>query len=157
LSNTESDLIIRYADEQALPDLLCLYEQLHPSGAKLSLEDAAGILHALPLFPGSGIFVGYCGERLATSCTLTVIPNLTWSGRPYALIENVITDSSLRNRGFGRTILQHATSQAWLHGCYKVMLMTGSKSPATLKFYTEAGFEQTKTGFQIRRVPERQM
>jgi hypothetical protein len=31
--------------------------------------------------------------------------------------------------------------------------MTGSKDPATLAFYEGAGFEQTKTGFQIRRQP----
>lgn len=35
------------------------------------------------------------------------------------------------------------------------MLMTGSKNPATLAFYERAGFEQTKTGFQIRRHPPR--
>lgn len=42
---------------------------------------------------------------------------------------------------------------AWEAGCYKVMLMTGSKRPETLRFYADAGFEQSKTGFQIRRPP----
>jgi hypothetical protein len=40
-------------------------------------------------------------------------------------------------------------------GSYKVMLMTGSKDLATLAFYTSAGFEQSKTGFQVRRLPAR--
>ncbi|WP_235909151.1 MULTISPECIES: hypothetical protein [Brucella/Ochrobactrum group] len=31
-------------------------------------------------------------------------------------------------------------------GCYKVMLLTGSKQPATLKFYHDVGFEQNKAG-----------
>jgi hypothetical protein len=35
------------------------------------------------------------------------------------------------------------------------MLMTGSKKPSTLAFYASAGFEQNKTGFQIRRLPPR--
>jgi len=35
------------------------------------------------------------------------------------------------------------------------MLLTGSKTPATLKFYKDVGFEQNKTGFQIRRLPVR--
>jgi hypothetical protein len=35
------------------------------------------------------------------------------------------------------------------------MLMTGSKKPSTLAFYASAGFEQSKTGFQVRRLPTR--
>ena len=35
------------------------------------------------------------------------------------------------------------------------MLLTGSKNPATLRFYEDAGFEQSKTGFQARRLPVR--
>jgi GNAT superfamily N-acetyltransferase len=70
---------------------------------------------------------------------------------PYALIENVVTHTDHRNRGFGKAILKAATERAWVEGCYKVMLMTGSKRPSTIAFYGAAGFEQTKTGFQIRR------
>jgi hypothetical protein len=36
--------------------------------------------------------------------------------------------------------------------CYKVMLLTGSNDPATPRFYEDAGFEQSKTGFQARRI-----
>jgi hypothetical protein len=32
-----------------------------------------------------------------------------------------------------------------------VMLMTGRNDPGTLDFYQRAGFQQSKTGFQIRR------
>jgi hypothetical protein len=31
------------------------------------------------------------------------------------------------------------------------MLLTGSKNPATLRFYENCGFAQDKTGYQIRR------
>jgi GNAT superfamily N-acetyltransferase len=73
----------------------------------------------------------------------------------YALIENVVTAASHRKRGFGRALLERAVSIAWEHGCYKVMLLTGSTEPATLAFYRGVGFEQNKTGFQIRRLPVR--
>jgi hypothetical protein len=36
-----------------------------------------------------------------------------------------------------------------------VMLMTGSKRPSTLAFYASAGFEQSKTGFQVRHLAPR--
>jgi hypothetical protein len=45
---------------------------------------------------------------------------------------------------------RRAVTAAWQVDCYKVMLMTGSKRTSTLAFYTSAGFEQNKTGFQIR-------
>ena len=56
------------------------------------------------MFPGSEIFVGVLDDAVVTSCTLVVIPNLTRGGQPYALIENVITDSAFRGSGFGKKI-----------------------------------------------------
>jgi len=106
-------------------------------------------------YEGSVILIGLVGTELATSCTLAVIPNLTRGGAPYALIENVVTHAEHRSRGFGKAILEAAIGRAWDAGCYKVMLMTGSKRPWTLAFYEAAGFEPSKTGFQIRRHPVR--
>ena len=50
-------------------------------------------------------------------------------------------------------MLRTAIDAAWQAGCYKVMLMTGSTNPATHRFYVGAGFQQSKTGYQIRRAP----
>lgn len=72
---------------------------------------------------------------------------------PYALIENVVTHPDQRNAGHGKAILAEAATLAWAAHCYKVMLLTGSQRPAVHSFYLSAGFEQSKTGFQIRRVP----
>jgi GNAT superfamily N-acetyltransferase len=80
-----------------------------------------------------------------------VIPNLTRGGKPYALIENVVTHAAYRGRGFGQAVLRAAVERAWAARCYKAMLMTGSKRASTLAFYEAAGFEQSKTGFQVRR------
>ena len=63
--------------------------------------------------------------------------------------------SLFRGRGFGKKILQAAVAAAWQADCYKVMLMTGSKKASTLAFYGAAGFEQNKTGFQVRRIAPR--
>lgn len=107
-------------------------------------------------YNGSAILAGKVDEVIVASCTLIVIPNLTRKGRPYALIENVVTHSSWRQLGFGAAVLKAAADRAWEKGCYKVMLMTGSKDYGTLTFYEKVGFEQSKTGFQMRRHPVRQ-
>jgi GNAT superfamily N-acetyltransferase len=84
------------------------------------------------------------------------VPNLTRGGVPYALIENVVTHAEHRGRGYGKAVLEAAIAKAWELDCYKVMLLTGSKNPATLGFYQSVGFEQTKTGFETRRLPKRE-
>ena len=99
--------------------------------------------------------VGIVDTSMIASCTLIVIPNLTRGGQPYGLIENVVTHADHRRRGYGKQLLQSAVTAAWDADCYKVMLMTGSKKTATLAFYASAGFEQNKTGFQVRRLPQR--
>jgi GNAT superfamily N-acetyltransferase len=149
------ELNIRDAEPDDLPRLQQLYRHLTPDDAMCPPDEAVIVLQRLLLFPGSAILIGEAEGILAASCTLVVIPNLTRGGRPYGLIENVVTHSDWRNRGFGRLILQAAAEQAWAAGCYKVMLMTGSKKPSTLEFYRSVGFEQSKTGFQMRRHPVR--
>ncbi|ESQ75398.1 GNAT family N-acetyltransferase [Asticcacaulis sp. AC402] len=146
---------IRSADREDIADLLNLYRHLDPADKETTVEDGLRNLELLKLYPGSTILVGCLGEAIVASCTLVVIPNLTRGAAPYALIENVVTDARFRSRGYGKAVLKHATEAAWHAGCYKVMLLTGSKRPEVLKFYQDAGFEQNKTGFQIRRLPPR--
>ena len=150
-----TELIIRVAEQADLPALQDLYRHLHPEDERCPDEKAAEILEKLRNFEGSAVLIGLLGADLVASCTVIVIPNLTRSGTPYALIENVVTDAGHRNRGLGKAILKAAIDRAWKAGCYKAMLMTGSKKPSTLAFYEAAGFEQSKTGFQARRLPAR--
>jgi GNAT superfamily N-acetyltransferase len=149
----KEDLKIRPATEEDLLGLLSLYRHLTPDDPILSEVDATNILDQLQKYQGSQILIGQIGQEIVSSCTLVVIPNLTRGGTPYALIENVVTHQQYRKRGMARAILQAAVDTAWQNGCYKVMLLTGSKDPGTLEFYEKAGFTQNKTGFQIRRIP----
>ncbi|GLQ57143.1 GNAT family N-acetyltransferase [Devosia nitrariae] len=149
-------LHIRPAEESDLQVLLDLYAHLDARDLRCPPDEAIRVFRRFQLYPGSTILVGFVGKTMVTSCTLVVIPNLTRGGRSYGLIENVVTHSHYRNRGFGKALLDAAAERAWAEDCYKVMLMTGSKTPATLAFYASAGFEQTKTGFQMRRHPARE-
>lgn len=151
-----SDVIIRAAERRDIPALLALYRHLNPNDPDLSPREAEGSLGLISRYPGSEILVGFAREALVTSCTLIVVPNLTRGGMPYGLIENVVTDAGYRKRGYGQAVLEAALVRAWRFDCYKVMLLTGSKDPATLKFYGGVGFKQSKVGFQVRRIPPRE-
>jgi GNAT superfamily N-acetyltransferase len=149
-ANTE--LRIRPVQREDLQVLLDLYSHLDAQDQRCSADEAIAVLERFLRYPGSEILIGLFDTKLVTSCTLVVIPNLTRGGRPYALIENVVTHAEYRGRGLGKTMLKEAVRRAWVQDCYKAMLMTGSKKPSTLAFYEAVGFEQTKTGFQIRRL-----
>jgi GNAT superfamily N-acetyltransferase len=152
----DAPLTIRWALSSDLPHLLALYRHLDPDDRMPPLDVAQRRLAALQAYQGSAIFVGIADNAIVATCTLVVIPNLTRGGQPYGLIENVVTHAAYRGRGFGKELLRATVAAAWQADCYKVMLLTGSKSPSTLAFYTAAGFEQSKTGFQVRRLAPRQ-
>jgi len=146
---------IRFATREDVPQLLRLYRHLDPDDRETTVEDGLRNLELLQRYPGSHVLIGCVEKDIVATCTLVVIPNLTRGGAPYALIENVVTDVAYRNRGYGKAVLRDAVEAAWQAGCYKVMLLTGSKRPDVLKFYQDAGFAQSKTGFQIRKLPPR--
>ncbi len=148
-------LSIRPATADDVPALLALYDHLSSDNDRCPPDLAADNIARIAAIAGSAVLVGAVNDALVTSCTVIVIPNLSRGGRPYAVIENVVTHPDHRGRGYGTAVLDAASEQAWAQGCYKVMLSTGSTRPATLSFYKSAGFAQSRTGFQKRRLPKR--
>jgi GNAT superfamily N-acetyltransferase len=140
---------IREIHAHELPVLLSLYAHLHegdspPPSAAVAQEVWSEALAN----PRIKYFGGFSTSSLVSSCTLTVIPNLTRACRPYGVIENVVTHAAHRRQGWGRAVLAHALDDAWRQNCYKVMLLTGRKDEATLRFYEQAGFDpHGKQGF----------
>ena len=147
-------LEIRPLSAQDLPALLALYEHL-TGEPPFSIEKAKEVFRSFERYAGSQILMGWFGGQAVASCALVVVPNLTRAGTPYALVENVVTHAGFRKRGFGRAVLKAAVAAAWEAGCYKAMLLAGSKAPEIMRFYEGAGFAQSKTGFQIRQIAAR--
>ncbi len=144
-------MTIREIADSELFTLLCLYARLHPEDGMLPLGEAAPLWETLRQDPNQHHLGAYWNGSLVATCTLVVVQNLTRGGRPYGLIENVVTHPDYRRRGLGTAVLKHALQTAWERGCYKVMLMTGSRNESTLQFYEKAGFERgVKTGFVAR-------
>ena len=129
-------MIIRDIKKNEMNKLLALYTHLHRKDAPLPEKSKLqSIWEEITTNPRLYYFVLDLDKEIVSSCTLSIIPNLTRGGRPYGLIENVVTHAEYRRRGFGTLILQHALEVAWKNQCYKVMLLTGSKDPAIHYFY----------------------
>ncbi|MBS0631708.1 MAG: GNAT family N-acetyltransferase [Verrucomicrobia bacterium] len=143
-------MLCRRAISSDLAALARLYVFLNPADPVLSPDDPAvlDLWDTILADHRLRYFVAEIDGLVVGTCAFTLIPNLTRGMRPYAVIENVVTDPSFRQRGFGTALLQHALAEAWSEGCYKVMLSTGSKRESTLHFYEQAGFQRgIKTGF----------
>jgi GNAT superfamily N-acetyltransferase len=150
------DIRTREASADDAEALLTLYDFLSSDNERCPLELAKANISKISRIDGSAVLLGEINGVALTTCTLIVVPNLSRGGRPYAVIENVVTHPDQRGKGLGKAILDTACERAWKHECYKVMLSTGSTRPATLSFYESAGFEQSRTGFQKRLLPKRQ-
>lgn len=140
--------LIRY-DE--LGKLLSLYRHLHPEDPDVRDSETVELLWN-EIFNDPNLYYLVIEDRgeIISSCTIAIIKNLTRNLRPYGLIENMITHPNYRNKGLGTKVLHKAVEIAKENNCYKIMLLTGSKSEDTLRFYEQAGFVQgVKTGFVI--------
>ena len=151
----ESDIInnkVRLIKFKELDRLLDLYNYLNPDDPDLKGTDYINKLWG-KIFndPNIHYFVVEDDGIIVSSCTLIVINNLTRSGRPFGLIENVVTHKEYRKRGYGTAILHKAVEVAKENTCYKVVLLTGRKEESVLRFYERVGFEKgINTGFIIR-------
>ncbi|MGW7686783.1 GNAT family N-acetyltransferase [Kribbella sp. NPDC054772] len=132
---------VREAGAADLASIRRLYDQLHPKDPQLADADADAIFASILGTPGLHLYVLEDEGEVVATTYLNLIPNLTRGGAPYAVIENVVVDAERRGTGLGKELMAATLQAAWDAGCYKVMLMTGSQTPATHAFYRRCGFD----------------
>lgn len=121
-------------------DAVALYRILMGEGALLEGKAGRTRFEKILDHEGSAVWGAEVDGHMRSIATLHVLPNMTWGGRPYALIENVVTDEDWQGRGLGRAVMQAAIDDAWDQDAYKIMLMTGKTAQAR-GFYEKLGFD----------------
>ena len=140
--------MVREIKENELFDLLQLYLNLHESSVPKMTEHLKSVWDTIINDNNHHIIVNEQDGKIVSSCVCVIIPNLTRNVRPYAFVENVVTHSDYRGKGYATDCLNYAKELAKKAECYKMMLLTGSKEDSTLNFYTKAGYNSTdKTAF----------
>ena len=140
--------MIREITENDLDGLLKLYTQLHGNPFPEKSDELNRLWSEILSDRNHHIIVYEEKGEIVSSCVCVIVPNLTHGQRPYALIENVITDERYRKKGYATACLDFAKEIAKKESCYKIMLMTGSKEESTLNFYKKAGYNSNdKTAF----------
>lgn len=99
--------------------------------------------------PNNTLFVVRLDDAIAGCFQFTIIPGLSFGGRPRAQIESVRTRNDLRGRGVGAAMMQFAISRARAEGCCLVQLSTNKKRMDAHRFYERLGFEATHQGMKL--------
>ena len=139
--------MVREARREDLGGILELYLCLHETSVPELTEHLTAVWDQILSDENHHLIVNEVDGEIVSSCVCVVIPNLTRNVRPYAFVENVVTRSGYRGRGYATQCLDYAKAVAEKLNCYKMMLLTGSKEQKTLGFYTRAGYNTDKTAF----------
>lgn len=144
-------VVIRTCNEQDVAGLLALYRELRPHDPQL--VEAEVVLATLLAQSHVRLIVAEVDGQLAATCQLGVIPTLTNGGRPFGIIEHVITAARFRRQGLSQKVLEQALAIAWQQDCYKVMLLSGEGREAAHRLYEKLGFKAgIEKGFVIKQV-----
>ena len=140
--------MIREVREDDYRQLMELYCQLHEKSVPEYKDDTEALWSRLVNDPDYHLIVAEEDGKIVSTCTCIVVPNMTHGPRPYAFVENVVTDIEYRGRGLATACLDKAREIAVANNCYRLILMTGSKLDSTLDFYRRAGYnDNDKTAF----------
>ena len=140
--------MIREITNADFDGLFKLYMQLHDNPFPEKDERVTALWERILTDKDHHIIIAEVDEKIVSSCVCVIIPNLTHGQRPYAFIENVVTDKDFRKKGYATACLNYAKDIAKRENCYKMMLLTGSKEESTLKFYERSGYNKNdKTAF----------
>jgi GNAT superfamily N-acetyltransferase len=147
------DTTVRDAQPADIPRLLALYWQLSEQSEYPEEEarppDASHLeaLRQISADPRVRLLVAERDGEIVGTLAVYIMPNLSHGGRPFAIVENVVTDRTLRGAGHGRMLMEYAEEIARRAGCYKVSLTSNRKRPEAHAFYQHIGYHATHLGF----------
>jgi GNAT superfamily N-acetyltransferase len=143
--------VVRFAEARDLQGLLTLYKELRPHDPELSPPQADARWRELLAQSHIRVVVAESAGSLASTCMIALVANLASGGRPFGVIEHVVTLSQFRGRGLARATLQHALDFAWSQDCCKVMLLSGMQREEAHALYESLGFRgDIERGFVIK-------
>ncbi|MET0233086.1 MAG: GNAT family N-acetyltransferase [Kibdelosporangium sp.] len=142
-------MTIKQATTPDVPTLLDLYRELHPSDPPLPLQNATAVWEQITAQAGRAILLAVRDATPAGTADCLVVPNLTRSGRPFMVVENVVVAAAARRSGVGSALMAAAVELARESNCYKIQLVTNSRRETTHSFYAACGFKPMAQGYRL--------
>lgn len=92
--------MVREIRENDLNNILELYLHLHEDSIPEMSENLKNTWNTILQDENHHIIVKEVDGKIVSSCVCVIIPNLTRNIRPYAFVENVVTHSDYRGKGY---------------------------------------------------------
>ena len=151
--------LIRPATEGDLPAILRLYADddthraaaLDASGAAPTTPGAAHVaaLAAIRDDPNNELYVAELDGAVVGTFQLTFIRQLSYGGCLVAQVESVFVHSSVRSRGVGRAMMDHARREAERRGALRIQLTSNVAREQAHRFYERLGYRATHKGMKL--------
>jgi ribosomal protein S18 acetylase RimI-like enzyme len=133
-----------------LPQALPLYGQLGmDDGAVLALSEAQKIYRRMNGYPDYRLYCAESGSVLIGVFSLLIMDNLGHTGKPSAVLEDIIVDRRWRGRGIGRQMVAYAMQKSREYGCYKLSLSSNRNRTDAHRFYEKLGFKKHGFSFAV--------
>jgi GNAT superfamily N-acetyltransferase len=143
------EVTIRPAVASDLDRLLSLYQQLAGPGAEpADKQPAIRRFEDIARQPHRSVLVGEWHDEVLGTADLLVVPNLTHGGKPWAIVEHVIVDQTVRRCGIGRALMNEIFRRCDEAGCYKIQLLSRTERHEAHAFYANVGFDISAEGFR---------
>jgi len=143
--------VVRFGEVRDLQGVLALYKELRPHDPELTAGQAEAKWRDLLSQSHIRVVVAQSEGILASTCMVALVTNLASGGRPFGVIEHVVTLPQFRGRGLAKATLQHALDFAWSQSCCKVMLLSGMQRGDAHALYESLGFRgDIERGFVVK-------
>jgi len=148
-----SEIRVRDATVEDLPRVVELLQQMsldqprEAGGLPLSAAYYAAF-EAIRDDPRQRLLVIAHGRRVVGTASLIIVPNISYEGRPHAIVENVVVGEAERSKRMGERLMRHCLDLAREAGCTRLSLSTDARRTGAHRFYERLGFKHSHRGYR---------
>jgi N-acetylglutamate synthase-like GNAT family acetyltransferase len=119
---------------QRLYEILCPNEQINVLAERIDQikEDLNNYL-----------FVYEEDSQILGTVFITICLDVMFGFQPYAVLENIIVQDSVRGRGIGKKLLEHIEHECRKLHCTKIMLLSNINRIEAHEFFEKNGYDGT--------------
>ena len=89
------------------------------------------------------LFVVVADGAVVATAFVTLCLDPMFGLQPYATVENVVVDATVRGRGIGSQLLEHVERFCQERNCSKIMLLSNAQRTRAHKFFKTMGYDDT--------------
>jgi ribosomal protein S18 acetylase RimI-like enzyme len=136
-------------DAEALAELYTQLAEDRAVARPARGDDASELLASILDNEDRCLLVATLEGAVVGTADMVVVGNLTYGGRPWAAVENVVVDQHHRGQGIGTALVREVIRRATDARCCKVQLMSLKHRKEAHRFYRSLGFQTVAEGFRM--------